>query len=92
MVHKGKTTSDITYNPEDGPEAYNNPVVHNRLTEYTAMTKKVHMPDYNPRTEDIDGDVLVRVGGDKGMDVTGLPTGQSTQAPLPLCLRWEQGA
>jgi hypothetical protein len=66
MAHKGKTTSDITYNPEGWPEAYNNPAIHNCLTEYTAMTKMVHGPDYNPRTKDIDRDVLIRVGEDKG--------------------------
>jgi hypothetical protein len=37
MAHKGKATSDITYNPDDGPKAYNNPVVYNRLHDYTAM-------------------------------------------------------
>jgi hypothetical protein len=65
MAHKGNTTSDVTYNPEDGPEAYNNPVVHNSLSEYTAMAKEVHWLDYDPSTEDIDGDVLMRVGGGK---------------------------
>ena len=25
MAHKGKTTSDISYNPADPPEAYSNP-------------------------------------------------------------------
>jgi hypothetical protein len=64
MAHKGKTTSNITYNSKDGLEAYN-PAIHNCLTEYTAMTKMVHGPDYNPRTEDIDRDVLIRVGEDK---------------------------
>jgi hypothetical protein len=53
--------SDITYNPEDGPEAYDNPIVHKRLSEYTAMAKEVHGPDYDPRIEGIDGDVLMRV-------------------------------
>jgi hypothetical protein len=27
---QGKATSDITYNPEDGPEAYSNPAVYSR--------------------------------------------------------------
>jgi hypothetical protein len=31
MYHKGKATLDITYNPEDGLEPYNNPIVHIRL-------------------------------------------------------------
>jgi hypothetical protein len=65
MAHKEKATSDVTYNPDDEPEAYTNPAVHSRLSEYTAMAKEVHGPDYDPRTEDIDGDVLMRVGGGK---------------------------
>jgi hypothetical protein len=54
---------DITYNPDNGSKAYSNPTVYSRLSEYTAMAQEVHGPDYNPRTEDIDGDVLMRVGG-----------------------------
>jgi hypothetical protein len=65
MAHKGKGTSDVTYNPDDGPDAYSNPAIYNRLHEYTAMTQEVHGPDYDPRTENIDGDVLMRVRGGK---------------------------
>jgi hypothetical protein len=65
MAHKGKATSDITYNPKDGPEAYSNTVVYSHLSECTAMAQKVHGPDYDPRTEDIDRDVLMRVRGGK---------------------------
>jgi hypothetical protein len=67
MAHKGKVTSDInvTYNLNDGPEAYSNPAFYSRLSEYTAMTQEVHGPDYDPRTEDIDRDILMRVGGGK---------------------------
>jgi hypothetical protein len=36
-----------------------------RLSEYTAMAQEVHGPDYDPSTEDIDRDVLMRVGGGK---------------------------
>jgi hypothetical protein len=53
MAHKGKATSDVTYNPDDGPEAYTNPVVYSRLH------------DYDPSTQSIDPDVLMRVGGGK---------------------------
>jgi hypothetical protein len=65
MAHKGKATSDVIYNTEDRPEAYSNPTIYNRLSEYTTMAQSVHGPDYDPRTEDIDRDVLMRVGGDK---------------------------
>jgi hypothetical protein len=65
MAHKGKETSDVTYNPDDGPEAYSNHVVYRRLSEYTAMAHEVHGSDYDPRIEDMDRYVLMRVGGGK---------------------------
>jgi hypothetical protein len=65
MAHKGKATFDVTYNPDDEPKEYNNPTVYNRLSEYTAMAQEVHGQDYDPRNEDIDGDVLMRVEGGK---------------------------
>jgi hypothetical protein len=37
MAHKGKATSDITYNPDDGPKVYSNPSIYNHLHEYTTM-------------------------------------------------------
>jgi hypothetical protein len=65
MAHEGKTMYNDTYNLDDGPEAYSNPAVYSCLSKYTAMSQEVHEPDYDPRTEDIDGDVLMRVGGGK---------------------------
>jgi hypothetical protein len=65
MAHKGKATSDISYYPEDLPEAYTNPSIHSRLTEYTSMAREVHGPDYDPSTHDLDAEVAMRVGGGK---------------------------
>jgi hypothetical protein len=65
MAHKDRATSDIAYNPKDSPEAYINPAVYRRLSEHTVMAQVVHGLDYDPRTEDINGDVLMRVGGGK---------------------------
>lgn len=87
MAHKGKTTFDVTYNPEDRPEAYNNPAICSLLSQYTTMAKEVHRPDYDPRTKDIDRGLEDA----RGMGDTGLPKGQSTRPLLPLCLRCEQG-
>jgi hypothetical protein len=92
MAHKGKATSDATYNLEDAPEAYSNPTIHNHLTEYIAMAKEVHGSDYDPRTEDIDGDVLMRVGGEKRQGRYWIVDGQSTLPPFTLFLKCEQGA
>jgi hypothetical protein len=65
MAHKGKATSDDTYNPDDGPEAYTNPIVYSRLHDYTAMAQEVHGLEYDPSTEQIDPAVLMRVEGGK---------------------------
>jgi len=65
MAHKGKATSDVHYNPEDSPEAYNNSSVHTRLTKYTAMAREVHGPEYDPTSVDLDGEVVMRLGGGK---------------------------
>jgi hypothetical protein len=40
MAHKGKATSDVDHNPEDGIEVYNNMNVHNSLSEYTSMERE----------------------------------------------------
>jgi hypothetical protein len=105
MAHKSKAMSDVTYNPNDGPEAYSNPAVYNpndgpeaysnpavynRLHEYTAVAQEVHGPNYDPRTEGIDGDVLMRVGGGKrhgwnwitdgAIDLSSTPTLSQVQA------------
>jgi hypothetical protein len=65
MTHKGKATSDVNYNLEDGPEAHSNATAHRRLNEYTSMAREVHGPDYDPTTEDLDGEVVMRVGAGK---------------------------
>jgi hypothetical protein len=65
MAHKGKATSDVSYNPEDPPEAYTNASVHTHLSEYTSATRLVHGPKYDPSTEDLDGEIVMRVGGGK---------------------------
>jgi hypothetical protein len=92
MAHKGKATSDVTYNPDDGPEVYSNPAVYSRLHDYTAMAREVHGPEYDPSTEHIDPDVLMRVGGGKKHGWYWIADGAITRSPLPLCLRCEQGA
>ncbi|CAN6362932.1 unnamed protein product [Urochloa humidicola] len=65
LAHKGKATSDVTFNPEDPPEAYSNPSVHGRLSSYSDMARQIHGPEWDPSTEDIDGEVVMRVGGGK---------------------------
>ena len=65
MAHKGKVTSDVTFNPEDPPEAYINQSVHSRLSNYTSMAREVNGPDFDSYTAPIDAEVVMRVGGGK---------------------------
>ena len=65
MSHKGKATSDVSYNLEDPPEAYTNPSVHTRISEYTLAARSVHGLEYDPSTEDFDAEIVMRVGGGK---------------------------
>ncbi|TVU40581.1 hypothetical protein EJB05_14048, partial [Eragrostis curvula] len=66
LAHKGKVSSiEVDYNPEDGPEAYSNATVHARLQQYTEMAREKHGPEWNPSTEDLDGEIIMRIGGGK---------------------------
>ena len=47
------------------PEAYNNAAVHSLLNEYNSMAMEVHGPKFDPSTEPIDGEIIMRVGGGK---------------------------
>jgi hypothetical protein len=63
MSHKGKATSDVSYNLEDSPEAYTNASVHTRLSEYTSAARSVHGPEHDPSTQDLDPELVMRLGG-----------------------------
>ena len=65
MTHKGKATSDVRYNPEDGPSAYINPSAYSRLSTYSEVAKEVHRPEYDPAAHDLEGEVVMRAGGGK---------------------------
>ena len=49
-VKKGKATANIDFNLEDPPEAYSDPSIHSRVSEYTAMARQVHGPQFDPTT------------------------------------------
>ena len=66
LAHKGKATApEVTYNPADGPEAYTNASVHSKLSEYTLAAHERHGEDFDPATQPLDTDLLMRLGGGK---------------------------
>jgi hypothetical protein len=100
MAHKGKATSDVSHNPEDPPEAYNNPTVYIRINEYTSAARSLHGDDYDPSSQDFDPEVVMRIGGGKKhgqyylgdgvIDTTSTPSfsqirAWSTDVSIPIC-------
>ncbi|TVU01194.1 hypothetical protein EJB05_53353 [Eragrostis curvula] len=65
LSHKGKFKADIHYNPEDPPEVYSNPSAYERLSQYSDVAKEVYGQDYDPRSHDLDGEVVMRAGKGK---------------------------
>ncbi|XP_066373138.1 uncharacterized protein [Miscanthus floridulus] len=70
LAHKGKAKDpDLVYNPEDPPEAYSNLSMHSRLSEYTAMAREIHGPEFDPSTADLEGDIVMRLNNQLMLDV-----------------------
>ncbi|TVU17471.1 hypothetical protein EJB05_33509, partial [Eragrostis curvula] len=86
LSHKGKATANIQYNPDDPPKAYINPSVHSRLSSYSEVAKEVHGTDFDPRSHDLDGEVVMRAGGGKrhGRFYPGDSVIDTASTPTPL--------
>lgn len=66
LSHSGKATAeDNIYNPAAGPDAYTNARVHAKLTRYTEAAKQRYGDDYDPATEPLDTDIVMRLGSGK---------------------------
>jgi len=66
LAHKGKATAESTvYDPVEGPEAYTNANVYNKHARYTAVGLERHGPMFDPTTDPLDTDLMMRVGGGK---------------------------
>jgi hypothetical protein len=66
LAHMGPAKSNIDYNLDAGLEAYTNSSVHTRLSSYMEVSKLVHGPNYDPRTEKhLDPVLVMRIGQDK---------------------------
>jgi hypothetical protein len=62
MAHKGRATSDVTFNPDNPPEAYTNPTIQPRIAKYTTVARQVCGPDFDPVREPLDPETVVRIG------------------------------
>jgi len=66
LAHKGKATvADNVYDPADGPDTYTNASVYPKLAEYTSAAHQRHGETFDPATDPLDTDLLMRLGGGK---------------------------
>ena len=66
LAHKGKATAaDNVYDPADGPDAYTNASVYPKLAEYTSAARQRHGETFDPATDPLDTNLLMRLGGGK---------------------------
>ena len=84
MAYKGKAMSDVSFNLENPPEAYTNPSVHSRISEYTELARSLYGSDHDPSTQDFDGEAVMRARQGKKHGRFCLATASSTQPLLPL--------
>jgi len=51
--------------PRGPSRSYTNESIHERLTQYREIAQTVHGPEYDLTTADLDGEIVMRVGGGK---------------------------
>ena len=85
LAHKGKAMApEVTYNPVDGPVAYTSSSVHSKLSEYTSVAHERHGEDFDPATQPLDTDLLMRLGGGKQHDQYWMADSTVDSASVPI--------
>ena len=65
ISHMGRASSSVSFDPSASREVYSDPTVHTKVQEYTSKVREVHGEDYDVRTEPIDAETIMRLGGGK---------------------------
>jgi hypothetical protein len=66
LSHQGKAIDpDNVYDPAKEADAFTNPNAYENVVQYTKAVHRHHGDAYNPATEPLDTDVLMRTGGGK---------------------------
>ncbi|XP_066351175.1 uncharacterized protein [Miscanthus floridulus] len=99
MSHQTRVAGDVTWDPAAPREAYSDPNVYTKVQEYTLAVQQRHGPEYDVRTEPIDAEAIMRLGGGRkhgrtwianaAIDPTTVPTlsqlrAQSTSSSQPI--------
>jgi hypothetical protein len=89
MAHKGRAMSDVTFNPDNPPEAYTNPTIQPRIAKYTTVARQVRGPDFDPVREPLDLETVVSLEKAGNMDGTSLATLSWSHAMFRLSHRFD---
>jgi hypothetical protein len=65
MSHKGKATSDVSFNPDDPPVAYTSSTAYEKMMAYTEASRSIRGLEYDPWTDNIDAETVMRIGQGK---------------------------
>ena len=65
MSHMGRASSSVSFDPAAPPKAYSDPNVYTKVQEYTSTVREIYGEYYNVRTEPIDAEAIMRLGGCK---------------------------
>ena len=65
MSHMGRASSSVSFDPAAPPQVYSDPNVYTKVQEYTSTVRQIYGEDYNVRTEPIDAEAIMRLGGGK---------------------------
>jgi len=65
MSHKVKATSDVSFNPEDPPEAYTSESAYKKDTENHKAARAMYGLDYDPTADNIDACLVMCLGKGK---------------------------
>ena len=65
MSHMGRASSSVSFDPAAPPQMYSDPNAYTKVQEYTSTVRRIYGEDYNVRTEPIDAEAIMRLGGGK---------------------------
>jgi len=64
LSHQGKATDpENIYDPANGADTFTNPNAYEKVVQYTEAVRKRHGEAYDPATDPLNTDVLMRTGG-----------------------------
>ena len=65
LSSKNQWSSSVSFDPAAPPQAYSDPNMYTKVHEYTSTVREIYGEDYNVRTEPIDAEAIMRLGGGK---------------------------